>query len=802
VPLVLHVWLPLPLPGLDYLAPHDAPPDAPGTRPRAFGDAGADADPGGDGADGLVGRRLAVPWQGGLRVGWVGAVRPARPAETLDLRPAIAWVGGRERLAGPARTMLAAQAARCAVPIGVSVAAGGPPGLRGPWRHEVRRDAATPPELLGATGTVALAADAWHDADGLDPVLLDDWRRHGLVHERVMAVEPRERRLVVLRPADADLAGASREAQRIALAWLVAEGSSDSAAALARDAGVAAGAARALVTKGYAGYAELPPPPRAAPWVTPAAAPPFDAAEPRGGEVPGAAGEADADAAGGLAAADRLLLTGGDASGRWSAALRWLRPATASGGQALVLVPEQTVAETLARALAQVVPTLRWGSDLDDAARAALAEELAAGVSAAVVGTYPALTLDLPRLRRVLVWDAASGSYKQLAGPRSVARRDALELAAAAGAAWALVDPLATAELRASGASTVVSLPRIAPRTALLDLRSEPGWPLSAQLVRLLRQVAERGRQAVLLVARRGYAAALGCRTCGELVMCPNCDLPLRWHQRVGRLRCHRCGVETAAPTACPACTAPALAPRPGAGTEWVAEAVRGVLPGTPVWSWDRDRRDDLGPLQGGQSGVLVGTQAVLRLPPLPQLSLLALTAGDALHDHEDVRAEESALRTLLTLADLAPPGRRPLLVAQVHRTEHDVWQTWTDPDLDGAVVGFLERVAGRRRLHGYPPARCWARVQLTHRDARTVAEAAQALAGRLRLAGVPAGDVLGPAPAPLARVRGRYAFHVFVRADDEAELAARVAGVDLRPGGGVQVRLDVDPYDVETWLD
>jgi primosomal protein N' (replication factor Y) (superfamily II helicase) len=802
VPLVLHVWLPLPLPGLDYLAPHDAPPDAAGARPRSSDH--VDADPGVD-LDGLVGRRLAVPWQGGLRVGWVGAVRPARPAETLDLRPAIAWVAGRERLAGPARTMLAAQAARCAVPIGVSVATGGPPGLRGPWRHEVRRDAATPPELLGGTGTVALGADAWQDADALDPALLDDWRRHGLVHERVTAVEPLERRLVALRPADADLSGARREAQRIALAWLAAEGSSDSAASLARDAGVAVAAARALVTKGYAGYAELPPPARAAPWVTPAAAPPFDAVAPRGGDTrggPGAADEAGAGAAGGLTAAARLLLTGGDASARWQAALRWLRPATAGGGQALVLVPEQTIAETLARALAQVVPTLRWGSDLDEAARAALADELAAGVPAAVVGTYPALALDLPRLRRVLVWDAASGSYKQLAGARSVARRDALELAAAAGAAWALVDPLATAELRASGASTVVSLPRIAPRTALLDLRSEPGWPLSAQLVRLLRQVAERGRQAVLLVARRGYAAALGCRTCGELVMCPNCDLPLRWHQRVGRLRCHRCGVETAAPAACPACTAPALAPRPGAGTEWVAEAVRGVLPGTPVWSWDRDRRDDLVPLQRGQSGVLVGTQAVLRLPPMPQLSLLALTAGDALHDHEDVRAEESSLRTLLTLADLAPPGRRPLLVAQVHRPEHDVWRTWTDPDLDGAVHGFLGRVADRRRLHGYPPARCWARVQLTHRDARTVAEAAQGAAGRLRLAGVPPGDVLGPAPAPLARVRGRFAFHVFVRADDEAELARRVAFVDLRPGGGVQVRLDVDPYDVETWLD
>jgi primosomal protein N' (replication factor Y) (superfamily II helicase) len=735
-------------------------------------------------------------------------VRPARPAETLDLRPAIAWVAGGPRLAPAPRSMLAAQADRCAVPVGVSLASSGPPGLRGPWRHEVRRDAATPPGLLGGAGA-PLAADAWVDADGLDPSHLDDWRRHGLIHERVTEVEALERRLVALRPADGGLAGAARAAQRAALAWLAAEGPSDSAAALARDAGVAPGAARSLVAKGYAGYADLPRPVPPAPWVTPAPAPPFDldlgsaSMAGRPGAVPAAlpAGRRSASGAE-RGAADRLLLTGGDAKGRWAAAVDWLRPAVERGEQALLLVPETALAEPLARASAQRLPTLRWGSDLDDASRAALAAELAAGVAAVVVGTFPALALDLPRLARVLVWDAASGSYKGLAGARSVARSDALELARAAGAAWALVDPLGTAELRAIGAARSVALPRIAPRAVLLDLRREPGWPLSASLVRLLRQVAERGRQAVLLVPRRGYAAALGCRTCGELVMCPNCDLPLRWHQRVGRLRCHRCGVETAPPGSCPACRAEALAPRPGAGTEWVAEAVRGVLPGTPVWTWDRDHRDDPGPLLAGESGVLVGTQAVLRLPPLPQLSLVALTAGDALHDHEDVRAEEGSLRTLLTLPDLAPPGRRPLLVAQVHRPEHDVWRAWVDPDLDGAVDDFLARVMARREERGYPPARRWARVQLTHREPRAVAEAARALAGRLRTAGVPADDVLGPAPAPLARVRGRYAYHVFVRADDDAGLSARVAGIDLRPGGGVQVRLDVDPYDVETWLD
>ncbi len=793
------MWLPVPVPGLDYLPPHGPAPRA----PEAGAPAGAGDDAPARGAPGTagegVGRRVAVPWQGGLRVGWVADVRQASAAEALDLRPAIAWVAGGPTLGAAVRAMVAAQAARCAVPVGVSVAAFAAAGLRGPWHHHLRRDPDAPVDLFGAEGR-RLADAGWHDAALFDVESLDAWRRHGLLHERVEEAQASDRRLVALRPADDALAGAAREGQRRALAWLVDQGPSESAAALARDAGVSPGAARALVAKGFAGYLEVTRPPASVPWVTASPAAPFDVETPldRGASASTAGLRDGADAA----TAPGLLITGGDARARWEATLPWLVGAVAAGRQALLLVPEHGQAETLSRAGAQAVPTLRWGADLADEQRSAVAGELAAGTPALLVGTYPALALDLPGLSRVAVWDAASSSHKQLAGARSVGRRDALELARAAGAAWAFVDPLATAELRAAGADREIVLPRPRPRAALLDLRHERGWPLCAPLVRLLRQVAERRRQALLVVPRRGYAAALGCRSCGEVVMCPHCDLPLRWHARIERLRCHRCGVEAAAPDACPACGAPDLAPRPGAGTEWVSEAVQGVVPTLSVLRWDRDQRDDLAPLLAGEPGVIVGTTAALRLPPLPDLALVALTAGDALHDHEDVRAEEGSLRVLLSLTDLASSARRPLLVAQVHRPEHEVWRTWLADDLDAAVAAFTERVAARRRALGYPPARQWARVQITHRDRGAAAAAAHALAGRLTAAGLPPDDVLGPAPAPLARARGRYAFHVLVRADDEATLAARLVHVDARPGGGVQVRVDVDPYDIETWLD
>lgn len=768
MPIVLHVWLPLPVPGLDYLPP------------ATFGD-----------ADPAEGRRIAVPWQGGLRVGWVAGARAGHAAEALDLRPAAAWVDGEARLGVAVRTMLSEQAARCAVPIGVSVAAAASAPLRGPWRHLVQRGPAVAPGLLGPGGE-PLADDRWHDAAGFDAELLDDWRRHGLVHERVAPEVPSERFLVPVRGADAGLRGAPRAAQAQALAYLEAVGRVASAAALARDADVPPSAARALVAKGYAAYVERPVELPPTPWVTPAPAAPFDH------PVDAAQPTVDAD----VAVADDgggWLLTGGDAAARWSTLVPWLDVAVAGGGQALLVVPEQAVAEPLARAAAGRWPTLRWGADVGDAAREAIADELATGTSAVVVGTPGALALDLPRLRRVAVWDAASASHKQLSGARSVTRIDAQVLARAAGAAWAWVDPLATAELRAGGAHHERVLPRAKPRAVVLDLRRERGWPLSAPLVRLLKQVADRGRQALVIAPRRGYAAALGCADCGEVVMCPHCDLPLRWHARVGRLRCHRCGLDAARPAACAECGGVDLAPRPGAGTEWVAETVRGVVPGLPVAVRDRDLRDDLGALYDGAPGVLVGTTAALRLPPLPALSLVALTAGDALHDHEDIRAEEGSLRTLLSLPDLAPHGRRPLLVAQAHRPEHAVWRAWTADDLDAAVAEFLDGVSERRRAHGYPPVLRWARVQLTHRDRATAGAAATAVAARLRLAGA---DVLGPAPAPIARARGVYAFHVFLRAGDDAALATLAASVDARPGGGVVARVDVDPYDLTAWID
>jgi primosomal protein N' (replication factor Y) (superfamily II helicase) len=756
VPRALEVWLPLPVQAFTFLAPHGRPEAPPGVR-------------------------VVVPWQGGVRIGVVAEVVDVGVAAALELREAVACLDESPWLLAPARRMIKAQAARTAAPVGLALATMLPVGLDVALDHSVRLLDGVDAESLGE-GADALAGGAWQEAETLRFEALTTWREHGLVEERVRVRPARERMLCALRGADAELAGRAREAQRRALAWLEEHGPVASAAELARAADVGPGAARALVHKGYAAYQDVDVPPPTPPWVA--------AAQVAAGPLaPPAASDAR-----------RSLVHGGHRDERLGALAREVAALVQARHQALVVVPEAASIDVVAGALAVFVPTLVFRAEHTPDQRAALWAEVARGTPAALVGTYPVLTAPLARLGQVHVWDAASPSYKIVSGTRSVARRDADVLAEAAHVPLIGYDVLATAELRAQRLDRVEALPYPAPRLVTSDLRESSTWPLGSELIRVLAQVAQRGRQAVVVVPRRGFASGLACRACGTPVMCPHCDLPLRWHAQRARLRCHQCGHARPAPAGCAHCGGEPLAPLPGAGTEWVAREVERVVAPLPVWTVDADHRTDLAALFEGDPGVVVGTTAVLRLAPPPVLSLLAFTLGDALYGHEDFRAEEQALRTMLLAAELAGE-RRPLLLVQTFQADHAVWRTLGARDVDAAVAAFSEATSGRRARFGYPPATQWARVQVSHRDRGRAHAAATSIAQTLRTAGVPDDALLGPVAAAVARVRERYAVHVFLRAADDLTLAQWIERIDRRPGDGVQVRIDVDPYDVDAHL-
>jgi primosomal protein N' (replication factor Y) (superfamily II helicase) len=334
----------------------------------------------------------------------------------------------------------------------------------------------------------------------------------------------------------------------------------------------------------------------------------------------------------------------------------------------------------------------------------------------------------------------------------------------------------------------------------VVDLTSSRNWPLSADLVQVLKQVAERGRQAIVLSPRRGFSAALGCSSCGYLAHCPNCDLTLRYHRQPALLRCHQCGYQRGPPALCPECASPDIGPMRGAGTEWLMREIRVHLPETPIYHYDADRRDDLRPLLDGAPGVGVATTALLRHPPLPNASLLAVTLLDTLLSASDFRAEEEVLRLLLNLAELQPQ-RRPLTLVQTFQPEHPVLAALRADDPGRAAQDFMEGVLERRRQFRYPPYSLLVKVQVSARDRATAEREAAWLAGALRQAARPGEDVLGPSPAPVPRLRGLYNQQLFVRAGD-AQRLARLLEPARAYSGRARVRLDVDPRDAGAFLE
>lgn len=723
-----------------------------------------------------VGVRVAVPWQGGARVGLVVEHRSVAAGRGLELKEAIDWLDTEPFLTVQAVRALRRMARHAAAPAGLVLATLAPWGFREELRYQVRPvKGAEVPELAGPS--------EWTDAAALPIDRLTWLRQQGLIDERALRVMPMRRVLAPLTGVDDGLGGVRRENQRTALNHLWEVETADSAAALARDAGVPESAVRSLVAKGYVGYREVEAPPPALPRAPQALTLP-----------PAPAGAVPPDGDGAVVGGRRLQ--------RLAALAPRLRADLDAGASVLVLAPEQSSLSEAAAALGGL-PHFVLSGELDDGQRRRLFEELPAAGPVVLVGSYLALLAPLAELKRIVVLDAGSSSYKLQSGARLWVPAAASLVAEAYGAALTLSDVVAGPELVARiPAEARRSLPMAQPRLHVADLANSGNWPLHPDLVRVLKQVQERGRQAVLVAPRRGFSAAMGCAACGWTSQCPNCDLSLRYHRQDGRLRCHQCGHEQPPPSVCPSCGGTELEPVQGAGTQWVASQLSGMVPDLRVLRFDRDRRDALDPLLAGEPGVVVGTTAVLRLPPLPALSLVALTLFDTHLAVSDFRAEEEALRLLLGLSELwGEQQRRPLMLVQTYQAHHPALEALRADPPDAAVEVLLGRLLERRRRFSYPPFGSLAKLQLAARQRGAAEEAARGLAGELRQRGASEDEVLGPAPAPVARLKGRYAYQLLVRVDRADRLEELLGGLPARIGGA-RLRIDVDPRDVGELLE
>jgi primosomal protein N' (replication factor Y) len=591
------------------------------------------------------------------------------------------------------------------------------------------------------------------------------------------------------------------EARRRVLAVL-AEGPRGGAE-LARLAGVGSGVIRAMADAGL-----LMP-------VALAVAPPFGALD---AEHPGPTLSADQSAAAaalrasvGAGAFSVTLLDGVTGSGKTEVYLEAVAECLRHGRQALVLLPEIALSSQWLERFERrfgVAPAI-WHSDLPSRTRRITWRAVAEGGAQVVVGARSALFLPFPDLGLVVIDEEHETAFKQEEGVVYHARDMAVVRARLCEAACVLVsatpslETLANVEAGRYGRLTLpsrhggASLPEI----ALVDLRDAPpdrGKFLAPPLIAAVNETLARGEQSMLFLNRRGYAPLTLCRHCGHRMQCPNCTAWLVEHRTRRMLQCHHCGHSVPIPPNCPACDAEHSLTAVGPGVERITEEAQADFPEARILVMASDTLT--GPHAAAEAAraiaarevdLIIGTQIVAKGWHFPHLTLVGVVDADLGLAGGDLRAAERTVQLLHQVAGRAgraeAPGR---VLLQTFSPEHPVMQAL----LDGDLAAFMAREAAERRPGHWPP---YGRLAALIVSAET-ADAADITARALGMA-APHGTgitVLGPAPAPLALLRGRHRRRLLLktRRDIAVQPLLRewVARVEVR--GTVRVDVDVDP--------
>lgn len=635
--------------------------------------------------------------------------------------------------------------------------------------------------------------------------LLDE----GLVRvpsEEMRAARPPLTKSWVARGTAADPHLARRPKQRNVLAHLAALGRPASASEL-RAAGATPSVLAALVKSGLASVVEEERPADAALHGLPprVVAPIVPTAEQRAAvEAIGAA-----LARGGEA---RFLLDGVTGSGKTEVYLAAFDRAIALGRQGILLVPEIALAPGLIRRVVS-----RFGSrvallhsGLSDGERSAAWERVRRGEVDAVVGPRSAVFAPLPRLGLIVVDEGHDAAYKQAEAPRYDARTVARVRAHGEGAVLLLGSATPSMEQEQAardGALARLVLParpgaRGRATVEVVDLRGEPARPgdhgrilFARRTVELLQGAFDRGEQGIVLLNRRGFSPSLLCRSCGQDFRCTACSVARTYHRRGERLLCHYCGDFVPRPRACPACGSEVLMPV-GFGTERLAERFAEIFPAIPYAVLDRDaaaRRGGavrvLADFESGAAQALLGTQMVAKGHDFPNATVLAVLDADAILSFPDFRSAERTFQLVTQAAGRVGRGERPGVVAvQTARPEHEAIAAAVAQD----HARFAEGELRFRRTFAYPP---FSQLLLALWTAKELPEAeAAARAGRAAVGHLSRVRLLGPAPAPLERLKGLYRVQLLLKSDSRDALAE--AGERLR-ALAVPPRLDRDPQSL-----
>ena len=519
-----------------------------------------------------------------------------------------------------------------------------------------------------------------------------------------------------------------------------------------------------------------------------------------------------------------LLLWGITGSGKTEVYLQAMAACLNRGESSLMLTPEiGLIPQLLDRCQARFGErVIAYHSGLGEPQRIASWRRCQAADRQApviVVGTRSAIFLPLAVLGLIVLDEEHDSSYKQESPmPCYHARTVAQRRARLCGARLLLGSATPSLESwlacrrepgQTDPGTTLLRLPqRISGQqdapVRVVDMRLELAEGHRRLISRALRGRLDRLRdqdgQAVVLVPRRGYSSFLSCRSCGEVVQCPHCDVALTVHRhRDGHqtLRCHWCGHRQEPTLRCGSCGSTAFKPF-GAGTQRVMEQLEQELEGLRLLRFDRDttrgrdgHRRLLEQFAAGEADVLVGTQMLTKGIDLPRVTLAAVLAADGLLHRPDLRSGEQCLQVLLQLAGRAGRGERPgEVIVQTYSPDHPVILHL----IDGRYGKYLETERQVRQQAGLVPFSRACLLRLAGASATATATAAATLAERIRGPLQEADWLLvGPAPAPVARVADRHRWNVLLHGPVGSALPLPPEA-ELRALVGRQVSLSIDP--------
>jgi len=506
------------------------------------------------------------------------------------------------------------------------------------------------------------------------------------------------------------------------------------------------------------------------------------------------------------------LLDGVTGSGKTEVYFDAIAASLKAGKQALVLLPEISLSASLLKRFAQRFGTApaEWHSDLGEAQRRATWRQVAEGNARVVVGARSALFLPFRELGLIVVDEEHETSFKQEEGVIYHARDMAVVRASLARIPIVLVSATPSLETTVNveqGRYARLHLPArhglaLLPEIRVIDLRRDKPERqrfLSPPLVRALDATLKAGEQAMLFLNRRGYAPLTLCRECGFRLQCPNCTAWLIEHRKRGQLLCHHCGYTAPPPPKCPQCQAVGSFAPCGPGVERLAEEVAERFPdarlevmASDTLGGPRAMEALLERVERREIDVLIGTQVMAKGHHFPMLTLVGVVDADLGLTGGDLRATERTYQLLHQVAGRAGRAERPGLVyLQTFMPEHPVMKALVSDDRDR----FFATEAQSRSQGGWPPFGRLAAIILSGPDEVAADRAARDFARHApHLEGI---EVLGPAPAPLEKLRGRHRRRFLVKAPRNANLQIVLRDwlARAKPPASIRVQIDVDPY-------